>query len=132
LDDENNIGKIHTCLWKGFNHGPNPDNDIDGRLLMQSGPSFRHDLTTIIKTSSGDYACYAGMWFDNQNKYAYLEPLATVPEHRKKGLASIAITQAMKKTKKLGAKYCFGGVFKFYESTGFETTGYREKWEKIF
>ena len=29
----------------------------------------------------------AGMWFDEQNKYAYLEPLATVPEHRRKGLA---------------------------------------------
>ena len=42
------------------------------------------------------------MWFDEQNKYAYLEPLATVPEHRRKGLATIALTEAMRKTKEPG------------------------------
>lgn len=131
LEEENDIKKIHACLWKGFNHGPNPDDNYDGRMLMQSGPNFRKDLTTVIKAPNGDYACYAGMWFDNQNKYAYLEPLATVPEHRRKGLATIALTEAMKKTKELGAKYCFGGVSEFYKSIGFETICLREKWEKI-
>lgn len=132
LEEENDIKKIHTCLWKGFDHGPNPDNDYDGRLLMQSGPNFRKDLATIIKAPNGDYACYAGMWFDKQNEYAYLEPLATVPEHRRKGLGTIALTEAMKKTKTLGAKYCFGGAVDFYEAIGFETVCLREKWLKVF
>jgi hypothetical protein len=77
LEEENNLNKIHECLWKGFDHGDNPDEDpdgIDGRLLMQSGPNFRYDLTTVIKAPNGDYACYAGMWFDEKNSYAYLEP----------------------------------------------------------
>jgi GNAT superfamily N-acetyltransferase len=132
LEEENDIKKIHSCLWKGFDHGPKPDNNYDGRLLMQSGPNFRKDLTTVIKAPDGEYACYAGMWFDSQNHYAYLEPLATVPEHRRKGLAKIALTEAMKKTKKLGAKYCFGGIFDFYQAIGFETICLREKWQKIF
>ncbi len=131
LEDENDIEKIHECLWKGFNHGPNPDNDYDGRLLMQSGPNFRKDLTTIIKAPNGDYAVYAGMWLDEQNEYAYLEPMATVPEHRRKGLGTIALTEAMKKTKKLGAKYCFGGVPEFYKAIGFKTVCLRERWEKV-
>jgi hypothetical protein len=38
----------------------------------------------------------------------------------------------MKKTKKLGAKYCFGGIPEFYKSIGFETICYREKWKKMF
>ncbi|MBF8436904.1 GNAT family N-acetyltransferase [Halanaerobiaceae bacterium Z-7014] len=131
LEEENDIKKIHDCLWKGFDHGPNPDDDYEGRLLMQSGPNFRKDLTTIIKAPDGEYACYAGMWFDTQNKYAYLEPLATVPEHRGKGLATIALTEGMKKTKALGAEYCFGGAPDFYKNIGFETVAYRERWQKI-
>lgn len=130
LEEESHYGKINTCLWKGFNHGDTPDGDIDGRMLMQSGPHFRKDLTTVIKSPNGDYACYAGMWYDAMNKYAYLEPLATVPEYRRMGLATIALTEGMKKTKALGAKYCFGGVPEFYTAIGFETICNRELWKK--
>lgn len=130
LEDENDLKKINICLWKGFNHGNNPDDNIDGRLLMQSGPNFRKDLTTVIKAPNGDYACFAGMWFDEKNSYAYLEPLATVPEYRRMGLATIALTEGMKKTKALGATYCFGGEAKFYTAIGFETICHREMWKK--
>lgn len=121
LEDENDYVKIHECLWKGFNHGDTPDDDIDSRMHMQSGPNFRKNLTTVIKAPNGDYACFAGMWFDEKNKYAYLEPLATVPEHRRMGLATIALTVSMRKTKALGATYCFGGVPEFYSALGFKT-----------
>jgi len=132
LEDENDFKKINDCLWYGFNHGPDPDpdNDIDSRMLMQSGPNFRKDLTTIIKSPDGEYACYAGMWFDSRNNYAYLEPLATVPKYRRMGLATIALVEGMKKTKKLGAKYCFGGTGEFYESIGFYAIMNRELWKK--
>ena len=130
LEEENDFKQINACLWKGFNHGPDPDDDIGCRILMQSGPNFRKDLTTVVKAPNGDYACFAGMWLDEQNEYAYLEPLATVPEYRRMGLATAALTEGMKKTKKLGAKYCFGGVNEFYYALGFETACYREKWEK--
>jgi hypothetical protein len=116
LEDENDFYKINDCLWYGFDHGPEPDldNDIDCRILMQSGPNFRKDLTTVIKAPNGEYVCYAGMWFDKQNGYAYLEPLATVPKYRRMGLATVALVEGMKKTKELGAKYCFGGTGDFY------------------
>lgn len=130
LEDENDLYKINSCLWKGFNHGDEPDDDIDGRMQMQSGPSFRKDLTTVIKAPNGEYACFAGMWVDDKNGYAYLEPLATVPSYRKLGLASIALTEAMKKTIPFGAKYCIGGSIKFYTNYGFDIIGYREKWIK--
>ena len=35
LEDENDYKKIHECLWKGFDHGDNPDDDIDCRIHMQ-------------------------------------------------------------------------------------------------
>ena len=130
LEEENDYRKIHECLWKGFNNGDNPDDDIDCRILMQSGPNFRKDLTTVIKAPNGDYACFAGIWFDERNKYAYLEPLATAPEYRRMGLATIALTAGMKKTKALGATYCFGGVPEFYTAIGFDTICCREMWRK--
>ena len=132
LEDENNFEQINACLWKGFDHGPDPDDDIDCRMLMQSGPNFKKELTTVIKAPNGDYVCYAGMWFNEANKYAYLEPLVTVPEFRKMGLATIALVESMKKTKKLGAKYCFGDANEFYSKIGFKTICYRELWKKVW
>ena len=113
-----------------IDHGDNPDDDIDCRIHMQSGPNFRKDLTTVIKAPNGDYVCFAGMWFDEKNKYAYLEPLATVPKYRRKGLATIALMTGMKKTNALGATYCFGGVHDFYTAIGFETICHREMWRR--
>lgn len=130
LEDENDIYQINRCLWKGFGHEGEPDDDLDCRLLMQSGPNFSKALTTVIKAPNGDYACFAGMWLNEENRYAYLEPLATVPEYRKMGLATIALVEGMKKTKKLGANYCFGGANEFYSTIGFDTIACRELWQK--
>ena len=132
LEDENDFKKIHDCLWYGFDHGPepDPDNDIESRILAQSGPNFRKDLTTIIKAPNGEYACFAGMWFDKKNNYAYLEPLATVPKYRGMGLATVALIEGMKKTKELGAKYCFGGTGEFYKNFGFKAIANRELCKK--
>jgi len=133
LENENDLKKIDDCLWYGFDKGPDPyqGNDaIDRRLQMQSDKNFRKDLTTIIKAPDGKYVCYAGMRIEDQNEYAYLEPLATIPEYRHMGLATIALIEGMKKTKKLGMKYCFGGTHKFYYDIGFETAGYIEFWTK--
>lgn len=132
LEDENDIRKINDVLWKGFDHSDEPDDDLDCRLLMQSGPNFRSELTIIIKAPNGEYACFAGMWVDGVNDFAYLEPLATDPKYRKLGLATIAITELMKRTKELGATYCFGGASEFYAKIGFETVCHRIKMSKVW
>lgn len=130
LEDENNFRKINDVLWRGFDHGDEPDDDLDCRMQMQSTPNFRKDLTTVIKAPNSEYACFAGMWIDDINKYAYLEPLATDPRYRRMGLATIALTESMKRAAKFGVTYCFGGAREFYHSIGFETVCYREKWSK--
>jgi len=122
--------KLRNCYWKGFNHGPWPPKDHDGGLQMYSGPRADKSLTTIAVAPDGEYVCALGMWFDKRSRYAYLEPLATVPKYRRMGLATIALTEAMKKTKALGAAYCFGGVPEFYTAIGFETICNREFWKR--
>jgi ribosomal protein S18 acetylase RimI-like enzyme len=113
LEDENDYQKIHDVLWKGFDHGDNPDEDIDCRIQMQSGPHFHKDLTVVVKAPNGEYACFCGMWVDEKNHYAYLEPLDTDPKYRRMGLATIALMDSMKRTMKYGATYCYGGSREF-------------------
>jgi len=122
--------KLHACFWKGFNHGPWPDRNVDGNIHGLNAPRADLSLMTIAVAPGGEYACALGMWHDERNKYTYLEPLATVPKYRRMGLATVALTEAMKKTKALGAEYCFGGSREFYTAIGFEIKGNSEFWKK--
>jgi GNAT superfamily N-acetyltransferase len=132
IDGKNiDFRKLDECWFRGFDHeNYNADSDLSDRIQMCNTPHYRKDLMTIVIAPNGDYACALGMWLDEQNHYAYLEPLATVPEYRRMGLATIALTEAMKKTKALGAQYCFGGVPDFYNAIGFDMVCNRELWKK--
>ena len=126
--------KLAKCYHEGFNNeGEMTKANIDGILKMNSAPNVKANLTTVIVAPNGDYASALGMWLDEKNNYAYLEPLATVPEYRRKGLATFALMHAMKRTKEMGATYCFGGgVMNYYPVIGFKTIMQRELWEKKF
>jgi len=134
LEDENDGLKIDCCLWEGFDHGDWDEairkDEADGRLYMQSGPHFRKDLTTVVKAPNGDYACFAGVWVDERNAFAYLEPLATRPKYRRMGLATAALMEGMKKTVSSGAKYCYVGSIDYYKNLGCEQIGQGNNWLK--
>lgn len=122
--------KLHHCFYKGFDHGDDPDDDYEGNAFMCNAPRADMSLMRIAVASDGEYACALGMWYDKRNQYAYLEPLATVPKYRRMGLATITLTEAMKQTKAMGAKYCFGGGREFYTAIGFDIISNRELWKK--
>jgi len=132
LIDGTNVdyAKLHSCFHRGFEGTDDPENNVDGRLHQCLSPHFRHDLMTIATAPNGEYACTLGMWLDEVNKYAYLEPLATAPAYRRLGLAAAALTEAMKKTQKLGAKYCIGSSGAFYYAMGFKVVCKRELWKR--
>jgi predicted N-acetyltransferase YhbS len=129
-EDENDLRKINAALWRGFNHEGPPDGDLDGLAHMHNAPGYRKDLTIMVKAPNGDYACYCGMWLDGVNHFAYLEPLATVPEYRKMGLGKAAVTEAMRRTRQAGATHCFGGGTEFYNRIGFKTVRQSERWSR--
>ena len=128
---EVDYAKIGECYWRGFDHEDDqPEKNAEGNMKVANAPHARKDLMSIVVAPNEEYACALGMWVDEQNKYAYLDPLATVPKYRRMGLATVALTEAMKKTKALGAEYCFGGGREFYTDIGFEIICHREIWEK--
>ena len=133
LADDNDLWKIHRVLWRGFNHeGDPPAEGIAWRKKMQSSPNFRKDLTIVVETPSGDFACFCGMWYEGTNRIAYVEPLATDPDYRRMGLAKAAVWEGIRRCKNLGAETIYVGSDQvFYQSMGFIKRFEARSWEKL-
>lgn len=117
------VAKCCECCWKGFGHeaeeGP-WDGDIEYSGALLTAPHDTSCLDVAIENEAGEYVCYAGMWWTPENKLAYMEPLCTVPEHRRKGLAAAAMSELYRRTKALGATHMTGGGDPFYDKVGFK------------
>jgi predicted N-acetyltransferase YhbS len=122
LAEDNDLEKIHRLLWKGFNHeGDPPAESIEWRKKMQSGPNFRKDLTIVVESPSQDFVAFSGTWFEPTNRTAFVEPVATDPDHRRKGLGQAAVLEGLRRCAQLGATVAYvGSDLDFYRAIGFE------------
>ena len=84
----------------------------------------------VIANEQNEYVCAAGMWWVEENKLAYMEPLCTIPEYRKQGLAAAALTELYIRMKKLGATHMTGGMDPFYKEIGFKPATVWTFWKK--
>jgi ubiquinone/menaquinone biosynthesis C-methylase UbiE/predicted N-acetyltransferase YhbS len=132
LADDNDLGKIHRVLWRGFNHaGEPPANGIEGRRKMQSGPHFRKDLTLVVEAPNGEFVSYCGLWYEAKNQIAYVEPMATDPTFRRMGLGRAALLEGVRRCAELGARAAFVGSDQlFYQALGFRTAFISNCWIK--
>ncbi|TWH80389.1 GNAT family N-acetyltransferase [Sedimentibacter saalensis] len=116
------MAKALICCWKGFDHekeGP-WDENLDCGYHLYYSPHATPQYDVAIQNEDGDYVCWAGMWWTPQNHLAYMEPLCTVPEYRKKGLAAAALSEMYRRMKPLGATHMTGGSNSFYSKIGYE------------
>ena len=128
--------KLSKLCWYGFDHGEIEFTDLDKyddsnewtpakshkdcvSEFMAPSPHSTHEYDVVIADENGEYVCFAGMWWIPQNKLAYMEPLCTSPEHRRKGLAAAALTRHYRRMKALGATHMSGGEDPFYEKIGY-------------
>jgi predicted N-acetyltransferase YhbS len=134
LADENNLSKIHRVLWRGFNHeGEPPEEGIEGRKKMQSGPNFRKDLTIVVEGPTGDFVSFCGMWYEPVNRIAYVEPVATDPDYRRMGLGKAAVWEGIRRCAVLGATVAYvGSDQEFYRAIGFAKSFESRCWVKRF
>ena len=93
-------------------------------------PHSTHEYDVIIADEQGEYVCFSGMWWVAQNKRAYMEPLCTAPEHRRRGLAAAALTVHYRRMKALGTTHMTGGGDPFYEKIGFGKGLHFSFWKK--
>jgi len=121
LADDNDLEKAARALHRGFDHpGEPPEDAVEGRKRMQSGPNYRLDLTIVAVAPSGDFVSFCGMWYDPANRFAYVEPVATDPDYRRRGLGRACVLEGIRRCGELGATAAYVGAVKpFYRSLGF-------------
>jgi hypothetical protein len=93
-------------------------------------PDWRPELDIGVLGPEGDIVAFAGVWLDIANKLCVLEPVGTVPEHRRKGLAHAAITLGLFRAREAGAINAWVGSDQaFYKAIGFEVVNRQTLWE---
>lgn len=98
--------------WRGF-HPDEPDDDYEGwewYRNIQRMPLYRKELDIVAVTEDGTIASMTTVWYDEPTRSGYFEPVATVPEYRRKGLASAVILEGMRRLRELGADLALVGT----------------------
>jgi len=78
---------------------------------IQTAPLYRRDLDLVAVAPNGDIASFTTIWFDDVTRSAYLEPVATVPAHQRRGLARAVMTEGLRRLKRMGAMIAFVGGY---------------------
>jgi predicted N-acetyltransferase YhbS len=126
---------------KGFAHGrafgyykKDVPDDNDAELSYQNlrkAPDYIPELDLMVIDEKGEVAAFAGLWYDDLNKIAILEPVGTIPKYRKMGLGKAVIYEGINRVKQRGAKKIFVGSNQpFYISIGFSEEYSKEIWLK--
>ncbi|AUD64628.1 hypothetical protein BK011_02635 [Tenericutes bacterium MZ-XQ] len=132
---------IFTDGMKGFAHGkafgyykgdtPDDDDSMLAFRSLRNAPDYDETLDLAVLDPNGEIAAFAGFWYDDQNQIGILEPLGTVPKHRKLGLAKALIYEGMNRLLKKGAhKLYVGSNQEAYKKIGFKELYYQEIWLK--
>ena len=132
LAEENDQQKINICLWRGFDHeGEIPDDELNSPAVAQHAPNFRKEHTIVAVAPNGDYVSYAGIWHVPESALAYVEPVATDPEHRGLGLGRACVLETLRRVQDAGAKVAWVGSHQpFYDAIGFERKFHCDLWVK--
>ena len=134
LQEDNDLHKLDRVLWRGFNHsGEPPADNIDGRKKMQSVPNYNKELNIIVQAPDGNFAAYAGNWYEPVNHFGYVEPVATDPAYRRLGLGKAAVLEGIRRCAALGATVSYVGSNQlFYFAIGFKLIFTSRCWLKKF
>ena len=84
---------------------------------------------------NGGFASFCTLWFDDVTRSAYVEPVGTAPEHRRRGLGKAVICEGLRRIERLGATMAFVGSYEepahtLYASLGFTRYDLSEPWKK--
>jgi len=78
---------------------------------IQNAPLYRRDLDLVAVAPDGAIAAFCTLWFDDVTRSAYVEPVATVPAHRRRGLARALLLEGLRRARRMGATLATVGGF---------------------
>jgi mycothiol synthase len=86
-------------------------NDPGWYRNIQTAPLYRRDLDIVAVAPDGALAAFCTVWFDDATRTAYFEPVATVPTHRRRGLARAVMVEGLRRLKRMGARLALVGGY---------------------
>ena len=112
---------LQWLFWQGFDHGEDrAEFEREEATEPQIRKHFRRELGVAAVDGTGEYAALGCLWYSEKTDYAYVEPVCTIPRHRKKGLARALVYEAMNRARALGARKAYViSDSSFYEKLGF-------------
>lgn len=120
--------QYQLVIHKGFDNEGIPDKWEDEIFIRGVHKNMQLQTFAIVKE---EYCAHCGLWY-TEGASAYVEPVVTIPEHRKKGLARAVIYEACNRAKELGAKRATVlSDQEFYYKIGFRCSSEVFCWEKI-
>lgn len=105
LGDEDELPARSWASWRGF-HPNEPDEKYQGWTWyrsIQRMPLYRRDLDIVAAAPDGTIAAFCTLWYDDVTRTGMFEPVATVPEHLRRGLGKAVMTEAIRRIQRLGA-----------------------------
>jgi mycothiol synthase len=112
LGEASELPSRSWASWRAF-HSDEPDekygNDWTWYLNIQSAPLYRRDLDLVAISSTGEVAAFTTIWYDDVTRCGFFEPVGTMPEHQRRGLASALLCEGMRRMKKMGATQAMVG-----------------------
>lgn len=118
--------KCQNVLHKGFNNQGTPE-PWDETVFLPT-PHEKASLK-IFAYNDTEYCAHCGIWY-TQGETAYIEPVATIPSCRGKGLARAVVYEALGRAQKSGAKRAVViSDEDFYFRIGFSVSSKIVRWE---
>ncbi len=104
LGDVEELPARSWASWRGF-HPDEPEEDYEGWEWyhnVQRMPLYRRDLDIVAVAPGGEIAAFCTIWYDDVTRTGYFEPVATVPEHQRRGLGKAVMTEGLRRLKRMG------------------------------
>lgn len=102
LENGYDIRKYNRVLWRGFDHDGEPpetaESLADREKSLVGGPHANLGLKIAVVAPDGEYASYCGMSYERGTENALVEPVATDPAHRRKGLGRAAVLEGIRRS----------------------------------
>ncbi len=134
MEETPEAGKFARAICRGFEDACLPELTAEFEALAQAGLNRSHvdrTLKIAVLAPDGTMVCTCGLWHDARSRFAVVEPLATVPEFRKLGLARAAVYEGIRRVSARGTtQVLVGSDQPFYYKIGFSPLLTAEKWEK--
>lgn len=124
-----NLTKYVEVIHKGFENEGSPMHITEADIPER--PHYNPKLALFAVAPNGEYAAHCGMWYSPDTEICYVEPVATIPEYRKRGLGKAVVLECINRCVEMGAKKALViSNQQFYYSLGFKDYSIHRLWEK--